>query len=115
MTVPDHSTRRRIADLERQASRLERELERLRHAVHRQTQPIAGRLWRATLNEDMGATTSQRAAADLVALDGSDTSMDVTVDDLLNEHSSMVNTDECLVVEQYDMDGTLIYAIVTCP
>lgn len=67
-------------------------------------------LWRFTLNEDMGATTTNEGAADLLEMDGTDTTDDVTVLDPLAIFSTLVDTDAGLCIEQ---DG--MYYVIQAP
>ena len=112
--VPDQRAWRRIAELERQVSRLETLIYRL--SSMRSTQPIAGRLWRFSLNE---AFSTGEAEADLLALDGTDTNRDVIVHDPDGKYSALsVTTDdvgEC--IEQLDVDGRRYYYVIQmkCP
>jgi len=115
VTIPDPSLQRRINDLEREVRTLELRLDQMRQNAPRQVLPICGRLWQFELNEDMGTTNPNEAGADLVSLQGTDTLLDVTISDVLGIWGSLVDTDTGLCVEQYDVDGTLLYVPVTCP
>ena len=69
-------------------------------------------LWRATLNENMGATTTNQADADLLEMGGTDTTDDVDVKDPLGIFSDLENTNACLVLEQ---DGEYFVIQAPCP
>ena len=115
MSVPYNSLERRVRDLELHIKILQGQI---RDQLQAQwVTPIAGRLWLFTLNEDMGATTSGQAAADLLGLDETDTGKDVTVVDPFDIFTDMTNTDGGICVEQLDVDGTRLYVIIQgeCP
>jgi len=65
------------------------------------------KLFRFTLNEDMGATTSGEAAADILQLDGTDTNTDANVQDTLGIFNTLVDTDPGYCIKQ----GSLYYII----
>lgn len=69
-------------------------------------------LYRFTLNEDMGATTSNEADADILELDGTDTGDDAAVKDPLNIFESLEDTDPGFCVKV----GSEYYVIqAPCP
>jgi len=111
MSLPDVSLERRIAYLERRIREMELSLARS-EMMPKRIEPLHSRLWRFTLNEDMGDTTSNEAAADLVSLDGTDTSKDVTVLDPLDLYGGLVNTDAGFCFEQLDVDGERHFVII---
>ena len=116
MTLPDPSLTRRVAELERRLR--EMELTLARNALDaKYVQPIAGRLWLFTLNEDMGESTAGEAAADLLGLDGTDMLKDVTVTDPHDIFSTLVDTGAGVCVEQLDVGGTRYYIVIQaeCP
>jgi hypothetical protein len=78
-------------------------------------QPLSSRLWRAKLNEAFGATTTHVAAADLLTIDGVDTSLDVSLYDPLDVFEEWVTDDELYVFEQIDMDGTRRFVPMQSP
>ena len=70
------------------------------------------RLWGFTLNEDI---SGGEASADLRAIDGTDTLKDVTVTDVNNKFQGLKNTCGGICLEQVDVDGTRVYAIIDVP
>jgi len=112
LPTPDSSLRRRIADLEQKLDRLEAQLAK-QSRPDKHVAPLHARLWRCTLNENMGATTAGQASADLLQLDGTDTALDVTVKDPLSGCETAGNGDALFCFEQLDMDGTR-YFVVLC-
>ena len=110
---PDPITLRRVANLERQVEQLQQQLRLM--AVSRGVTPLGARLWRATLNEAFGATTSLSAGADLLTLGGTDTGLDVTLYDPLSVFVSLAGTEGLYVFEQIDMDGTTRFVPMQCP
>jgi len=117
MTLPDPSLTRRVAELERRLR--EMELTLARNALDaKYVQPIAGRLWQFTLNEDFGDTTTHYADADLLYLDGTDTLKDVDVYDGRDQFVTLLTSGMggwC--VEQLDVSGARLYVVVQgdCP
>jgi len=105
---------RKANELERRVAHLRRRLETMRETVLRGTLPISGRLWIFQLNEAFGNTTVYKAAADLIELQGTDTLLDVTLTDVLQCISSSETGQSGLCVEQYDIDGTLMYVPLCC-
>jgi hypothetical protein len=77
----------------------------------KRVEPLTGRLWNFSLNENVGATTSGEAAADLLALDGTDTGKDVTLT-VHSRFNTMVSGDEGSCVEQLDVDGERHYVVI---
>lgn len=75
------------------------------------------RLWLFTLNEDMGATTTGEAAADLLDLDESDTGTDVTLTDPHDIFTDLTNGSAGLCIQQLDSDGNEYYMVIQsgCP
>ena len=110
---PDPIMARRVAALERQVEQLQQQLRLM--AVSRGVTPLNARLWRATLNEAFGATTSLSAAADLLTLGGTDTGLDVTLYDPLSVFVSLAGTEGLYVVEQIDANGTTRFIPIQCP
>ena len=110
---PDPVTLRRIANLERQVEQLQQQLRLM--AVSRGVTPLNARLWRATLNEAFGATTSFFAAADLLTLAGTDTGLDVTLYDPLSVFADLVGTEGLYIFEQIDTDGTTRFVPMMSP
>jgi hypothetical protein len=105
IVTPDILLRRRVDKLERLVGSMASQLFLLSRPA-KDVVPLSARLWRCTLNEDMGASTGGQAAADLVELDGTDTGLDVTVKDLLSNCETAKNTAGLFCFEQLDMDGT---------
>mgnify|MGYP000504183545 CR=1 FL=1 len=58
------------------------------------------RLYRFTLNENMGATTANQADADLLEMDGTDTNIDVDILDPVAIFSSLTSGDAGLCYKQ---------------
>ena len=117
MTLPDVSLARRVAELERKLQAVEFSLARS-EKLPRAVQPIAGRLWQFTLNEDFGTTTTHYADADLLYLDGTDTLKDVDVYDGRDQFATLLTSGMggwC--VEQLDVSGARLYVVVQgdCP
>lgn len=110
---PDPIMARRVAALERQVEQLQQQLRLM--AVSRGVTPLNGRLWRATLNEAFGATTSLSADADLLTLGGTDTGLDVTLYDPLSVFVDLVGTEGLYVIEQIDANGTTRFIPIQCP
>ena len=111
--VPDRLLWRRVADLERQVAQLE---QLLRTSVgNKATTPLNARLWRATLNEAFGDTTSLSAAADLLTIGGTDTGLDVTLYDSLSVFVDLAGTEGLYVLEQIDVNGTRRFVPMQCP
>jgi hypothetical protein len=111
--VPDKLLWRRVAALERQVehlSRLLREWDGTRPVM-----PLNARLWRATLNEAFGATTTHVAAADLLAISGTDTLLDVSLYDPLDVFSELTGNEGLYVLEQIDQDGTRRFVPIQSP
>lgn len=100
---PDPLLYRRIAALERQVAYLETAIRRL--SVSRSVTPLSARLWRATLNEAFGDTTSHYASADLVTLGGDDTLLDVQLYDPIDAFTDLATASALYVAEQIDADG----------
>lgn len=98
--IPDRSVMRRVAHLERLVERLEAMVRR--EPLPRGTQPIAGRLWRFSLNE---AFTDGEAEGDLLALDGTDTEKDVKIYDPRGVSPATGSGDEGECIEQLDVAG----------
>ena len=98
--IPDRSVMRRVAQLERLVERLEAMVRR--EPLPRGTQPIAGRLWRFSLN---GAFTDGEADGDLLALDGTDTEKDVKIYDPRGVSPATGSGDEGECIEQLDVAG----------
>lgn len=111
--VPDPVLSRRVAALERQVQALESQLRRL--STTRTVTPLGSRLWRATLNEAFGDTTAHIAAADLLALGGTDTSLDVSLFDPLDALAALPNGSGLYVFEQIDVDGTRYFVPMQAP
>lgn len=111
--VPDKLLWRRVSALERQVQHLTQLLRELDGA--RQVQPLHGRLWRATLNEAFGATTTHVAAADLLTISGTDTGLDVSLYDPLGVFSSLAGTEGLYVMEQIDQNGTRRFVPLQSP
>ncbi len=57
-------------------------------------------LWRFTLNENMGATTTNEGEADILHMDGTDTGKDLNVIDRLAIFSSLTSGTAGLCLEQ---------------
>lgn len=112
-TLPDPVMARRVAALERQVEQLQQQLRLM--AVSRGVTPLNARLWRATLNEAFGATTSLSAAADLLSIGGTDTGLDVTLYDPLSVFVSLAGTEGLYVLEQIDVDGTTRFVPMQTP
>jgi len=112
MTVPERSTDRRIARLERRLAELE-DVQRRTELFAKRVEPIRGRLWLFTLTEDMGATTTDEASADLSSLDDTDTSQDITVVDPLSQSSDLLSGDSGQCIEQLDVDGTRYFVALS--
>lgn len=111
--VPDRLLHRRISDLERKVGQLE---QLLRLATeNKMTAPLNARLWRATLNEAFGASTSLSAGADLLTLGGTDTGLDVTLYDPLSVFVDLAGTEGLYVLEQIDQNGTRRFIPIQCP
>ncbi len=110
---PDPIMARRVAALERQVEQLQQQLRLM--AVSRGVMPLNARLWRATLNEAFGATTSLSAGADLLTLGGTDTGLDVTLYDPLSVFVDLVGTEGVYVLEQIDANGTTRFIPIQCP
>jgi len=114
MIVADDSLKRRVAELERTVAMMETMM--FRDAARRSTTPIAGRLWRFTLNE---AFSSNTAEADLLRLDGTDTDRDVDVYDPLDIFGGggAESGDAGFCIEQLDLDGARHYVVIQmeCP
>ncbi len=68
-------------------------------------------LWRFTLNEDMGATTANQAAADQLKLDGTDTGTDITVLDPAGLWDTALNGATGLAIKHQGRDK---FYIVEC-
>jgi hypothetical protein len=111
--VPDRLLWRRVADLERKVAQLEQLL--ALSAGSKAVTPLNARLWRATLNEAFGATTSLSAGADLLSLGGTDTGLDITLYDPLSVFVDLAGTEGLYVAEQIDMDGTRRFIPLQCP
>lgn len=106
---------------------LRRDHERLRYEVHTlQTMLRAfmsaqgsnpARLWRATLNEAFGATTAHYAAADLLHIDGTDTTRDVSLYDPLDIFAELAGSEGLYCLEQIDRAGVKYYVPLqtACP
>ena len=87
--VPDPLLWRRVAAFERQVEAIEATLRRM--STIRSVAPLTARLWMATLNEEFGDTTPHIAAADLLAIGGMDTRMDVNLFDPLDVFAALAN------------------------
>ena len=111
MTVPDRSLERRVAYLERRLQEMEMSLAR-QELLPAKVTPLAGRLWRFTLNADISSGT---ASADLLELGGDDTNLDVTVTDANGRYAGLKNTCAGLCVEQLDLNGTRKFIIIDVP
>lgn len=111
--APDNLLSRRVADLERQVAQLSQLLRQVTGS--RMMQPLNARLWRATLNEAFGDTTSHHAAADLVSIYGTDTSLDVDLYDALGLFDDLVNGDALYVLEQIDIKGQRYFVPIQAP
>jgi len=109
--LPERSLERRLLRMERRIAELE-QANLQAEAMLRRVEPIAGRLWLCTLNEDMGETTSGEAAADLLSLDTTDTAKDITVVDPHDLFGHLEDGAEGLCVEQLDTDGTRYFVLV---
>jgi hypothetical protein len=70
------------------------------------------RLYRFTLNEDMGASTSLQADADILKVDGTDTGTDADVLDPLNIFESLENGDPGFCIKQ---SGSYYVIQAPCP
>jgi hypothetical protein len=85
---------------------MEREIQQLsllvRQLSTRHINQLASRIWRYKLNEQF---SSNEASADLIALDGTDTLLDVIVRDPLGVMASALVDDEGMCAEQLDVDG----------
>ncbi len=117
MTINDVSMERRLAYLERRVQELELTLARTQLEPKR-VQPLNGRLWQFTLNEDFGDTSADYADADLLDLDGTDTLIDVDVYDGRTQFATYIGTgDGGWCVEQMALDGTRYYVVIQgdCP
>jgi hypothetical protein len=106
-------TARRIAMLERQVDQLQQQLRLM--TLSRGVTPLNARLWRATLNEAFGATTSLSAGADLLTIGGDDTGLDVTLYDPLSVFVSLAGTEGVYVLEQIDANGTTRFVPIQSP
>jgi hypothetical protein len=111
--VPDKLLWRRVAALERQVEQLNQLLRAA--AAARSVTPLNARLWRGKLNEAFGATTTHVASADLLTIDGVDTSLDVSLYDPLDVFIEWATDDELYVFEQIDMDGTRRFVPMQSP
>lgn len=104
MTLPEHSTERRLARLERELDDMAtRKAARERGAAA--VTPIRACLWICTLIEDMGATTAGQASASLIDIDETDTEQSVTVLDPLGMASWMASGDQAYCLEQLAQAG----------
>lgn len=112
MTIADQSLRRQVAELERSVAMLETLV--YRESTRRSTAPIAGRLWRFTLNSTF---TDYEADADLLTLSGDDTGRDITVADPIGLFGAALNGHEGWCIEQLDTDGARWYVVIQmeCP
>jgi hypothetical protein len=70
------------------------------------------RLWRGTLNEDIGATTANLADGDLLEMDGTDTTEDVNFKDPVGIFADLEDTNAVLALEQ---DGEYFIIQAPCP
>lgn len=70
------------------------------------------KLYRFTLNEDMGATTTNKGDADILEMDGTDTGIDADVEDPLAIFSTLTNTDAGLCLRQ---GGSYYIIQAPCP
>ena len=111
--VPDPVLRRRVAAQERHVAQLEATIRRM--SVTRSVTPLSARLWRATLNEAFGDTDANYAAADLLALNGADTNLDIALFDPLDVFSVLTGTEGLYCLEQIDVDGTRYFVPIQAP
>jgi len=103
----------RIADLERKVASLERSLANLLSVREKNNdQRVGSRLFRFTLNEDMGGTTSLVADADIIRMGGGDTGIDAAVRDPDDYFSELTNGAKGLCVLQ---DGLYYIIQAECP
>lgn len=70
------------------------------------------RLYRFTLNENMGATTANKGDADILEMDGTDTGTDADVEDPEAVFSTLLNNDTGLCLLQ---DGAYYIIQAPCP
>jgi len=111
IVTPDRSMQRRVNDLERRVEELSALVMQLSRPGKHVT-PLNARLWRCSLNENMGSNT---AGADLLTLGGTDTSLDVTVNDPIDLVESAENGDALYCLEQIDLDGTRYFIAFGAP